>query len=74
MCSGGGGGSLVTVGELAELVDGHGLLLDVVLREETRLTRHHLLDGRRDDQLIDVVVRAPGLPPLGRDDLGREGQ
>lgn len=67
-------GSLVTVGDLAEVLDGHGLLLDVVLCEEARLARHHLLDGGRDHQVVDVIVGAPGLPPLGRDNLGRENR
>ena len=66
-------GSLVAVGELAELLDGHCLLLDVVLREEARLARHYLLDGGRYHQLIDVIIGAPGLPALGRDNLGRKG-
>ena len=66
-------GSLVAVGELAELLDGHCLLLDVVLREEARLARNDLLDGGWDHQPIDVVIGAPRLPPLGRDNLGRKG-
>ena len=66
-------GSLVAVGELAELLDGHGLLLDVVLREEARLARHHLLDGGGYHQIVDVVIGAPGLPALGRDNLERKG-
>lgn len=55
---------LVAVGDPAELADRHGLLLDVVLREEPGLPRHHLLDGRWDDEIVDVIVTPPGLPLL----------
>lgn len=41
--------SLVAIGDLAELTNGHGFLLYVVLSEEARLASHQLLDGRRDD-------------------------
>lgn len=67
--TGAGADSLVAVGCFAELLHGHGFLLDVVLCEEPGLTRHHLLDRRRDQQVVDVVVRASGLPLLRRDDL-----
>lgn len=60
---------LVAVGELAELFDGQGLLLYVVLREQARLARHKLLDGCRNHQIIDVVVGASRLPFLGWDNL-----
>lgn len=60
---------LLAVGQAAVLPDRHGLLLDVVLCEEARLARHHLLDGGRDDHVIDVIVRLPRLPLLWGDDL-----
>lgn len=60
---------LLAVGQAAVLPDGHGLLLDVVLREEARLAGHHLLDGGRDDHVVNVVVRLPRLPLLRRDNL-----
>lgn len=63
---------LVAVGELAELFDGQGLLLYVVLREQARLARHKLLDGSRYHQIINVVVGASRLPFLGWDNLGKE--
>lgn len=60
---------LLAVGQAAILPDRHGLLLDVVLREQARLARHHLLDGGRDDHVVYVVVRLPWLPLLWGDDL-----
>ena len=60
---------LLAVGQAAVLPDRHGLLLDVVLCEEARLARHHLLDGGRDDHVVDVIVRLPRLPLLWGDDL-----
>lgn len=60
---------LVAVGDSSELADRHGLLLDVVLREEAGLPRHHLLDGRWDDELVDVIVAPPRLPLLRRNYL-----
>lgn len=60
---------LVAVGDPSELADRHGLLLDVVLREEAGLPRHHLLDGRWDDELVDVIVAPTRLPLLGRNYL-----
>lgn len=65
---------LLTVGEAAVLPHGHGLLLDVVLREKPRLARHHLLNRCWDDHVIDVIVCLPWLPLLGWNDLwGQEG-
>lgn len=60
---------LLAVGQAAILPDRHGLLLDVVLCEQARLARHHLLDGGRDDHVVYVVVRLPWLPLLWGDDL-----
>lgn len=60
---------LVQVGGLLELVDEHGLLLDVVLREEAWLTGHHLLDGSRDQQIIHVIIRPSWLPAFRRNNL-----
>lgn len=64
--------SLVTVGKLAELSDRHGLLLNVVLREEAWLARHNLLNRSRDHQVIDVVIWASRLPFLWWDNLEGE--
>lgn len=61
--------SLVTIGDLAELTDSHGFLLYVVLSEEARLTSHQLLDGRGDDQIINIIVGCSRLPLLGRNNL-----
>lgn len=58
-------GSLVCVGGFAELANSHGLLLNVVLGEQTRLACYHLLDGRWDHQIIDVVIGASGFPVFG---------
>lgn len=63
---------LVGVGEPTEFFDGHRLLPYVVLREQARLARHDLLNGSRNHQIINVVVGAPRLPFLGRDNLGTE--
>lgn len=63
---------LVQVGGLAELVDRHWLLLDVVLREQSRLACHHLLNGSRNHQIIDVVVCLPGFPTFRRNNLQQE--
>lgn len=63
---------LFAIGQAPVLPNRHGLLLDVILREEARLARHHLLDGRRDDHVVNVVVRLPWLPLLRGDDL-RDG-
>lgn len=64
--------SLVAVGKLAELLDCHGLLLNVVLSEETRLACDNLLYGSRNHQIVNVVIGAPRLPFLWWDNLGRE--
>lgn len=64
--------SLVAVGKLAELLDCHGLLLNVVLSEETRLACDNLLYGSRNHQVVNVVIGAPRLPFLWWDNLGRE--
>lgn len=64
--------SLVTVGELAELFDGHGLLLDVVLCEEARLAGYILLDGCRYHQVIYIVIWASRLPILWGHNLSGE--
>lgn len=61
--------ALLAVGQAPVLAHGHGLLLDVVLGEEPRLARDHLLDGGWDHHVIDVIVRPPGLPLLGRNHL-----
>lgn len=61
---------LVAVCSPAKLPDGHRLLLDVVLSEQAGLPGDHLLDGRWDDQLVDVVVALPRLPLLWGNDLG----
>lgn len=66
--------SLVAVGQLTELPDRHGFLLNVVLREQARLARHHLLNGRRYHQVVYVVIRASRLPFLRWDDLGKRKQ
>lgn len=63
------GNWLVQVGGLAELADSHRLLLDVVLREQARLARHHLLDGRWNYQVVNVIVRPARLPAFRRDNL-----
>lgn len=63
------GNWLVQVGGLAELADGHRLLLDVVLREQARLARHHLLDGSWNYQVVNVIVRPARLPAFRRDNL-----
>lgn len=65
--------SLVAVGQPAELLHGERLLLDVVLSEEPRLASHHLLNGRLDDEVVDVVVGASGLPAFRRDHLRGDG-
>lgn len=62
--------SLVTVGHLAKLSHGHGLLLNVVLGEKARLARHHLLNGCWDHQIVYIVIRFSGLPILWWDNLG----
>lgn len=61
--------SLVTIGYLAELAHSHGFLLDVVLSEEARLPGHQLLDGSRNDQVINVIVGCSRLPLLRRNHL-----
>lgn len=61
--------SLVTVGKLSELPDRHGLLLNVVLSEESRLARYDLLYRGRNHQIVNVVVGASGLPFLWWDNL-----
>lgn len=61
--------SLIAIGYLAELSDGHGFLLYVVLSEEARLPSHQLLDGGRNDQIIDIVIGCPWLPLLWRNNL-----
>lgn len=43
-----GGDSLIAVGCFAELLHSHGFFLDVVLREQTGLAGHDLLNGCRD--------------------------
>lgn len=60
---------LVTVGNLAKLFDSHGLFLDVILCEQARLARHHLLDWCRNHQIIYVVIRSSRLPFLWWDNL-----
>lgn len=54
--------SLVHVGGFAELFNGHGLLLDVVLCEQSWLASDHLLNGSRNHKVIDVIVCFSGLP------------
>lgn len=61
--------SLITVGYLAELSNSHGFLLYVVLSEEPRLPGHQLLDGSRNDQLINVIIGRSRLPLLRRNNL-----
>lgn len=61
--------SLIAIGDLSELTNGHGFLLYVVLSEESRLTSHQLLDGCRDDEVINIVIGCSWLPLLGRNDL-----
>lgn len=53
---------LVHVRGLAELVDSHWLLLDVVLCEQSRLAGHHLLNGSRNHQVVDVIICFPRFP------------
>lgn len=61
--------SLITVGYLAELSHSHGLLLYVVLSKEARLPRHQLLDGGRNNQVIDIIIGGSWLPLLWRNNL-----
>lgn len=61
--------SLITIGYLAELANSHGFLLYVVLSEEARLPGHQLLDGGRNDQIINIIIGCSWLPLLWRNDL-----
>lgn len=56
--------SHVAVCQPPELLHTKRLLLDVVLSEESRLTSHHLLDGRINYQFIYVIVGTTRLPAL----------
>lgn len=58
-----------TVGQFAIFAHSHGLLLNVVLSEKSRLTGDHLHDGRRNDHIFDGLVGASGLPLFRRNDL-----
>lgn len=43
-------------------MDGHRLFLDVVLGEQSGLAGHHLLNGSRNHQVVDVIVRPSRFP------------
>lgn len=61
--------SLITIGYLAELSNSHGFLLYVVLSEEAGLPSHQLLDGGRNDQIINIIIGCSRLPLLWRYNL-----
>lgn len=63
------GNLLLTVSQLAIFTHSHRLLLDVILREQTRLAGHHLHDGSWDHHVLDSVVGLPRLPSLWRNHL-----
>lgn len=50
-------------------MDSHWFLLDVVLCEQPGLTRHHLLNGSRNDQVVNVIIGSPGFPTFGWNNL-----
>lgn len=54
--------SHVTVCQPPELLHAERLLLDVVLSEEPRLARYHLLDRSINHQIIYIVVGTTRLP------------
>lgn len=63
---------LLAVGQLAVLANGHGLLLDVVLSEQSRLSSHHLRDGSWNYHVLYAVIIPPRLPALWRNHLVKE--
>lgn len=60
---------LFAVGQFAIFSHSHGLLLNVVLREKSRLTSDHLHDGSWNDHLFNGLIGASGLPLFRRNDL-----
>lgn len=60
---------LLTVSQLAVFTHSHWLLLDVILREQTRLASHYLRDRSWDHHVLDGVVGLPRLPSLWRNHL-----
>lgn len=66
------GNLLLAVSQLAIFTHGHWFLLDVILREQTRLAGHHLHDGSWDHHVLDSVVGLPRLPSLWRNHLRKD--
>lgn len=53
---------LLAIGQLAVFTHSHRFLLNVVLGEQTRLTRHHLADGSWNHHVLDCVIGLAWLP------------
>lgn len=66
------GNLLLTVSQLAIFTHSHRLLLDIILCEQTRLSRHYLHDGSWDHHVLDSVVALPRLPSLWRNHLRKD--